>query len=87
MPLRAPVLPLSLPPRGLDRSEAAAYIGIGVTKFDVLVADGRMPAPKMIDARRVWDRLALDKAFAALPDAGGHADAGTGDEIWDRAAV
>ncbi|MBL8709104.1 MAG: hypothetical protein JNL25_07930 [Rhodospirillaceae bacterium] len=66
-------LPLNLPPRGLSRAVAAAYIGVSTHKFDDMVADGRMPAPKIMDARRVWDRLALDKAFDALPD-GGQAD-------------
>jgi hypothetical protein len=43
------------------------YIGMGVRKFDEMVADGRMPAPKIIDRRRVWDRYALDLAFEELP--------------------
>ena len=28
MPKRAAILPLSLPPRGLSRTEAAAYVGV-----------------------------------------------------------
>jgi len=35
-----------------------------------MVADGRMPKPKRIDGRVVWDRLQLDIAFAALPNEG-----------------
>lgn len=66
---RQGVLPSSLPPRGLCRVAAAEYIGVSVGKFDEMVSDGRMPGPKIIDARRVWDRLALDVAFAALPGA------------------
>jgi predicted DNA-binding transcriptional regulator AlpA len=61
-------LPPSLPPRGLSRQQAAAYIGVGATKFDEMVSDGRMPKPKRIDGRTVWDRLQLDEAFAALDD-------------------
>lgn len=56
--------------RGLSREQAAAYIGVGVTKFDEMVADGRMPPPKRIDARKVWDIRELDSAFDALPDDG-----------------
>jgi excisionase family DNA binding protein len=52
--------------RGLSRGEAAEYIGVGVSKFDALVADRRMPAPKRIDGRRVWDRRQLDRAFDQL---------------------
>jgi hypothetical protein len=61
-------LPSSLPPRGLSRVQAAEYIGVGVTKFDEMVDDGRMPRPKRIDGRNVWDRIRLDDAFAALED-------------------
>jgi excisionase family DNA binding protein len=64
-------LPLSLAPRGLSRIQAAEYIGVGVTKFDEMIADGRMPRPKRIDGRKVWDRVKLDEAFAALEDEGG----------------
>ncbi len=61
------ILPASLAPRGLSRVQSAAYVGVGPTKFDEMVKDGRMPKPKQIDGRNVWDRLALDAAFAALP--------------------
>ncbi|MEJ6395498.1 hypothetical protein V8J82_19725 [Gymnodinialimonas sp. 2305UL16-5] len=52
--------------RGLSRAEAAEYVGVGVSKFDTLVADGRMPEPKRIDGRRVWDRRQVDRAFDLL---------------------
>lgn len=65
---RRDALPLSLPPRGLSRVEAAAYIGVSPSLFDDLVADGRMPKPKLLNARHVWDRLRLDAAFEALPE-------------------
>jgi hypothetical protein len=64
-------------PRGLAREEAARYIGVGVTLFDEMVADGRMPKPKCINRRLVWDRFALDASFTDLPDAANNA--------WDRA--
>lgn len=57
-------------PRGLCREEAARYVGVGTTKFDELVAARRMPKPKRIDGRTVWDRVALDAAFTDLPDDG-----------------
>lgn len=65
--MRKDALPISLPPRGVSRETAAQYIGVGVSKFDQMVLDGRMPAPKRIDGRKVWDRDALDLAFFALP--------------------
>lgn len=70
----------NLAPRGISRAAAAEYIGVGVTKFDELVADGRMPAPVQIDGRKVWDLKALDKAFDAL---GGRTD---NHNEWDAVA-
>jgi predicted DNA-binding transcriptional regulator AlpA len=55
-------------PRGLSREEAAYYVGVSASMFDLMVKDGRMPQPKEINARRVWDRRRLDEAFDALPD-------------------
>jgi predicted DNA-binding transcriptional regulator AlpA len=72
-------LPASLPPRGLSRVQAAEYIGIGPSKFDELVDDGRMPKPKRIDGRTVWDRIKLDEAFAAIDEG----DSRISNE-WDR---
>ena len=61
------ILPASCPPRGLSRVQSAEYVGVGPTLFDEMVRDGRMPPPKRINGRTVWDRLELDEAFAALP--------------------
>lgn len=69
---------LSYPPRGLSRIDAARYIGISTTKFDEMVADGRMPASKRIDARRVWDRYALDQSFDSLPEDRERRNSGSG---------
>jgi len=52
----------------LSRVQAAEYIGVGVTKFDEMMEDGRIPKPKRIDGRVVWDRIELDAAFEALQD-------------------
>jgi predicted DNA-binding transcriptional regulator AlpA len=55
-------------PRGLSRIEAATYIGVSPSLFDIMVKDGRMPRPIPINSRRVWDRRELDEAFEALKD-------------------
>jgi predicted DNA-binding transcriptional regulator AlpA len=60
--------PFAYPPRGLNREEAARYIGVGATKFDEMVADRRMPRPKRVDGRVIWDRLRIDAAFSDLPE-------------------
>ena len=57
-------------PIGLNRKEAAAYIGVGTTLFDRMVADGRMPCPIEINSRRVWDRQEIENHFRALKDGG-----------------
>jgi predicted DNA-binding transcriptional regulator AlpA len=83
----ADVLPLSLPPRGLSRIEAAAYVGVSASLFDLMVKDGRMPPPKRINARAVWDRLRLDAAFLALPDGGDGETASKATDAWGDLAV
>ncbi|MBN8976326.1 MAG: hypothetical protein J0I08_07600 [Rhizobiales bacterium] len=67
---RGDILPLSLPPIGLSREISAAYIGVGTTLFDEMVADGRMPGPRVINGRTVWDQEELYAAFKALPHRG-----------------
>jgi predicted DNA-binding transcriptional regulator AlpA len=57
-------------PRGLSRVEAATYVGVSPSLFDEMVKDRRMPKPKRINSRTVWDRKRLDEAFEALPDDG-----------------
>lgn len=62
------ILPASLAPRGLSRVEAATYVGVSASLFDLLVKDGRMPGPKRINSRTIWDRKKLDQAFELIPD-------------------
>lgn len=59
---------LLVDPRGLGREAAACYIGVGTTLFDTLVAESRIPKPKLINSRKVWDRQELDIAFNKLPN-------------------
>lgn len=66
MTLRANTRPV--PRRGLSREEAAAYIGVSPSKFDLLRKDGRIGAAKLLDGRKLWDIHALDAVFDALPE-------------------
>lgn len=61
--------------RGFNRIEAATFVGISPSKFDELVKDGRMPAAKHIDGRKVWDICELNPAFDEL---------GNRDTSWDN---
>lgn len=84
---RANILPLSLPPRGLNRCEAAAYIGVSPSLFDLMVKDGRMPKPKQVNARTVWDLRRLDLAFDALPEQDGDEPEAAEAGRWQNVAV
>lgn len=66
------------PRRGLGRDEAAGYVGVGTTKFDEMVADGRMPKPFRIDSRVLWDIHRLDEALEKIIEASANA--------WDGVA-
>jgi hypothetical protein len=52
---------------GLGVDDAAASIGIGVTKFRQLVHERRMPPARRIDGRYIWDVDELRAAFKSLP--------------------
>jgi predicted DNA-binding transcriptional regulator AlpA len=59
--------PIAYPPRGLSREETARYIGVSTFKLDQMIADRRMPGPRQIDGRVVWDKIEVDMAFSQLP--------------------
>ena len=69
-PTNGHALPTGVAPRGLSRVQAAEYVGVSRSLFDDLVRDGRMPSPKRVNTRVIWDIRKLDDAFAALPDDG-----------------
>jgi predicted DNA-binding transcriptional regulator AlpA len=65
------ISPSYCPPRGRNRAQAASYVGVGVSTFDKMVLDGRMPKPLLFRERIMrWDRLQLDEALDALRDDG-----------------
>ncbi len=57
--------------RGLDENEAAIYLSLSPSFFRKLVGQGRMPRPRLVGERRIWDVEELDLAFKALPREGG----------------
>ena len=61
-----------LTPLGLDRVQAAAYVGIGAPRFHSMVKDGRMPKAKRVGkVGTVLHVTALAQAFRALHDSDG----------------
>jgi predicted DNA-binding transcriptional regulator AlpA len=79
VPIRAPVLLFTgalmklkpnhlINPRGLRADDAAAYLGMGKTKFLELVGKGMIPRAVIIDGIKVWDRFDLDAVFDAAKE-------------------
>jgi excisionase family DNA binding protein len=75
MPAKAAVAGRLPVRRGLDESEAAVYLSLSPSFFRKLVAEQRMPRPRIAGGRRIWDVEELDLAFKALPREGGEAQA------------
>ena len=55
---------------GLSAEEAGAACGVSASTFRSMVEDGRMPAPRVIGTRLVWDVDEVRAAFKALPRQG-----------------
>lgn len=66
------------PRRGLNREQAADYVGVSPGAFDELVAAGTMPAPLDYGIRRnVWDKATIDASLDSKSQIGAssrHAD-------------
>jgi predicted DNA-binding transcriptional regulator AlpA len=52
--------------RGLNRYQAANYIGVSASLFDQLIKQGEMPQPIRVKTRVIWDVRRLDEAFDEL---------------------
>jgi excisionase family DNA binding protein len=57
--------------RGLSEMEAAGYLSLSPSYFRQLVIANKMPRPRLIGKRRVYDIEELDAAFRAMPREGG----------------
>jgi hypothetical protein len=68
---RRDALPPNLAPRLAGEAASAAYIDVSPNYFRQMVADGRMPCPKLLgDRRQAWDLREIDRAVDELPVAG-----------------
>ncbi len=72
-------LPPGIIPFAVSREAAAALIGVSTNFFDRLVKDGRMPQPRQIDARILWDSDEVRTAWRAIPKRGHAIEANS----WD----
>jgi excisionase family DNA binding protein len=64
-----PRVVIDFAPRGLSTDEAARYIGVGRTTFEDLVSRRKMPRPKRIGTRVIYDRFEVDACFSDLEGA------------------
>ena len=62
-PAQKHAIPYGAWPRGLSRAQAAAYAGVGETKFMAEVEDGLWPKPETRGGRSIWDRRRMDEAW------------------------
>ncbi|MBX4901632.1 hypothetical protein HJA83_09825 [Rhizobium bangladeshense] len=86
------ILPPSLPPIGINREQAAEFIGISPSTFDKMVAAGKMPSPRQIsDDRLVYDVSEVEAAFRKIPHRGDQLESdavdatSTSSNPWDDA--
>jgi predicted DNA-binding transcriptional regulator AlpA len=54
------------PVRGLRAPAAAAYLGMGTSKFLDMVSKGRLARPMRVDGMTIWDRYDLDADIERL---------------------
>ncbi|HEY6630519.1 MAG TPA: hypothetical protein VIZ90_03615 [Rhizobiaceae bacterium] len=84
MKRRQAILPESLPPVGISREQAAAFVGISASLFDRLVHEGKMPPARALYSRLVWDVAEVTDAFRQIPHRSEPVDASPGDGAsWD----
>lgn len=58
---------------GLNREQAAAFVGISPSLFDKAVEAGTMPQSRLIGTRKIWDADELAASFKAIPHKGSQA--------------
>jgi hypothetical protein len=64
--MRAEKLQNSSPVRGLRAPAAAAYLGMGTSKFLDMVSKCRLAKPMRVDGMTIWDRYDLDADIERL---------------------
>jgi predicted DNA-binding transcriptional regulator AlpA len=75
--------PHNYPPRLFRLEGAAGYLGMGRSKFQEMVADGRLPKPIHVDGMTLWDRQTLDSAADDLT-ARGEGRPNSFDQVLDQ---
>jgi predicted DNA-binding transcriptional regulator AlpA len=63
-------LPPGVVPFAVSRETGAELIGISPNHFDKLVKEGRLPAPREVGGRILWDSEEIRAAWRAMPRRG-----------------
>ncbi len=72
-------LPPGFIPFAVSRETGAELIGISPNHFDKLVKEGRLPAPRELGGRVLWDSDEIRAAWRAMPRRG----QSSSDNPWD----
>ena len=65
------IISASLPiRRGLSADEAAIYLSLSRKTFIDMVKDEKMPMPRLVGKRKIWDVEEIDAYFRELPREG-----------------
>lgn len=71
--MQEPLRKREISPRGLNKTQAANYIGVSAGLFERMIQQGLMPPARQLASRKVWDIQELDRAFDDLPHVTGEA--------------
>ena len=59
-------MPNKIKPNAMKKADAAAYCGISVSQFGKMIKLGTMPNARNAGGAKIWLRLELEDALAAL---------------------
>jgi len=59
-------MPTKIKPNAMKRSDAADFCGISVSQFGKMIKLGTMPTARNAGGAKIWLRLELEDALAAL---------------------
>jgi predicted DNA-binding transcriptional regulator AlpA len=63
-------LPPGVVPFAVSRETAAELLGISSGTFDKLVKSGKLPEPREVESRILWDSAEIRAAWRAMPRRG-----------------
>jgi len=74
-------MPNKIKPNAMKKADAAAYCGISVSQFGKMIKLGTMPNARNAGGAKIWLRLELEDALAALA-LDGERDEGCADQAF-----